>query len=181
MNRIFAGVGLWGVVCLTACLGACSPTFNWREIRLEPAALLVMLPCKPDQGTRQVTLAAQNLSLHMIGCVVDGATFAVSYADLADASQAAPVLAQWKTAMLGTMRATQIREVPIAIKGVDAAPAVEPVSRQVQAQGTQADGQAVVAHGVWFAKNRQVFHAVVYGDRVSPDVLEAFFSGLQLQ
>ena len=99
-------------------LTACSPALNWREVRLEPSALVAMLPCKPDQGTRSVTLAGQNLSMHMMGCEADSATFAVSYADLPDATQAAAVQAQWQTAMLGNMRATQNLQSPLNSKGV---------------------------------------------------------------
>ena len=163
-------------------LGACSPAFNWREVRVEPTALVALLPCKPDQGTREVVLGGQALSLHMLGCDVDTSTFAVSYIDLPDASQVPAVLAQWKAAMLSTMRATQTRELPATVKGVATAANGSALPLLlVQAQGTRPDGRAVVAQGVWFARDRQLFHAVMYADRVNPDVADAFLSGLQLK
>ena len=54
---------------LTGCaLAACSPTFNWREVRAEPTALKAMLPCKPDKGARNVPMAGREVSLQVIGC-----------------------------------------------------------------------------------------------------------------
>ncbi len=158
-------------------LTACSPALNWREVRLEPSALVAMLPCKPDQRTRSVTLAGQNLSMHMMGCEADSATFAVSYADLPDATQAAAVQAQWQTAMLGNMRATQNLQSPLNIKGVVGATGAV----QLQAQGTQPDGRAVVAQGVWFIRGAQVFHAVMYAAKLNPEAADAFFTGFRLQ
>jgi hypothetical protein len=181
MNRFVVRVSSLAVayVCLTAglALTACSPTLNWREVRLEPGALVVMLPCKPDQGTRLVSLGGQNLSMHMLGCDVDSTTFAVSYVDLPDATQAAAVQTQWKAAMLGNMRATQNRESPFNIKGVvGVSDAV-----RLQAQGMQPDGRAVMAQGVWFVRGAQVFHAVMYASKLNPEAADAFFTGFRLQ
>ena len=136
-----------------------------------------MLPCKPDQGTRTVSLAGQNLSMHMMGCEADSTTFAVSYVDLPNATQAATVLAQWQTAMLGNMRATQNLQSPLNIKGVVGATGAV----QLQAQGTQPDGRAVVAQGVWFIRGAQVFHAVMYAAKLNPEAADAFFTGFRLQ
>jgi hypothetical protein len=164
-------------------LTACSPALNWREVRLEPSALVALLPCKPDQGTRTVSLGGQPLSMHMMGCEADSATFAVSYVDVPNATQAGAVQTQWKIAMLGNMRATQNRESPFNIKGVADASGAELVQAQVQvqAQGLQPDGRAVAAQGVWFTRGTQVFHAVVYASQINSDAADAFFTGLRFQ
>jgi len=167
----------WLVAGCLALTAACSPALNWREVRLEPSALVAMLPCKPDQGTRAVSLAEQNLSMHMLGCEADSATFAVSYVDVPDATQAAAVQAQWKAAMLRNMRATQNRESPLSTTNVAGATG----AAQLQAQGTQPDGRAVTAQGVWFARGTQVFHAVMYASKINADAADAFFTGLRFQ
>lgn len=124
-----------------------------------------------------MSLAGQNLSMHMMGCEADSTTFAVSYVDLPNATQAATVLAQWQTAMLGNMRATQNRHGPLNIKGVVGVMGAV----QLQAQGTQPDGRAVVAQGVWFIRGAQVFHAVMYAAKLNPEAADAFFTGFRLQ
>src|SRR3989338_9422391 len=69
-------------------LVGCSPALNWRSVPLPEAGITITLPCKPDQATRTVELAGGPVELSMAGCDVDGATFAVSHAALADPAQA---------------------------------------------------------------------------------------------
>ena len=58
---------------LLANLAACSPTYNWRDVRVTPASLQGMLPCKPDRGQRQVSLAGRQVDMHVLGCDAGGA------------------------------------------------------------------------------------------------------------
>lgn len=158
-------------------LAACSPTFNWREVRAEPTALKAMLPCKPDKGARNVPMAGREVSLQVIGCDTGDATFAVMFADLGDASRAGEVLAQWKVASLSNMRATSSRETPFRPPGGLALPQ----SLQVAASGVRADGSKVESQAAYFAHGSQVFQAVIYTGQLKPEVAEPFFSGLKFQ
>ena len=182
-------------------LAACNPAMNWRETRIKDTALVAMLPCQPDAGERVVPLGGRNVSLHMTGCDAGGATFAVAHATLDQASPASAVLAQWRTATLANMGAVSSRDVPLggtfsstssgtssstssgtsSGSGVGAPSAGLTALMLVTAQGRRKDGSAVAMQGAWFAKDAQVFHAVVYAERISPDVTEAFFSGLKFQ
>lgn len=166
-------------IALLATLGllGCSPTFNWREIRPPATPLVALLPCKPDQAARVVPLGGKDVEMHMLGCDAGGATFAVAHADIKDAGQAGAALVQWKTAMLGNMHATSSVDVPFVPPGASALPQ----SERVVAQGSRPDGSKVAAQGAWFARGSQVFHAVVYADKVNPEVAETFFSGLRFQ
>jgi len=155
-------------------LAACEPTFNWREVRANSTDLIAMLPCKPDRATRPVSLAGQSLELTMAGCEAGGATFAVSHATLADPSRANEVLAQWRQVTLANLQAAAPRDAAFSVKGALDLPA----SVQTVAVGRRADGLPVLAHAAWFARGAQVFHAVVYADKLSPEVAETFFSGL---
>ncbi len=190
-------------------LGACSPTLNWREARIKDTGLVAMLPCKPDEGARVVPLGGRDVSLHMTGCDAGGATFAVGHATIASASAAPSVLAQWRTVTLANMGAVASREVPLGgtpnptSSGTpNPTPSGTPNATSsgtpnatsggtgsagstaltlVTAQGRRKDGSTVSMQGAWFAKDAQVFHAVVYAERISPEVTEAFFSGLKFQ
>ena len=163
---------------LTGCaLAACSPTFNWREVRAEPTALKAMLPCKPDKGARNVPMAGREVSLQVIGCDTGDATFAVMFADLGDAGRAGEVLAQWKEASLSNMHATRSRETPFRPDGALALPQ----SLQVVASGQRADGSKVESQAAYFAHGRHVFQAVIYSGQLKPEVAEPFFSGLKFQ
>ncbi|MCJ0764595.1 hypothetical protein [Variovorax terrae] len=158
-------------------LAACHPTFNWREVRADPAGLTVLLPCKPDEGARRVPFGDREVELRMLGCDAGGATFAVAYTDAGDAGQVVGALALWKAATLANMRAAGApSEAAAEIKGADGWPA--PV--RVSAAGRRADGSAVTAQIVWFARGTRIFQAVMYADKPEPEAAETFFSGISL-
>lgn len=159
-------------------LSACSPALNWRASHAGPdGALNFLLPCKPDHASRPLPLAGETVELHMQGCEADGILFAVSWAELGDASRSAPVLAQWQAAMLATMRAEVPQTQLFALKGAD----VMPAAMRVRASGRRANGSVVQAQGVWFARGTRVFHAVMYADKLDENAAETFFSGFEFQ
>ena len=169
-----------------AALGACSPAFNWREVRPDNTALTAMLPCKPDKGSKTVPLGGQPTQLSMVGCETSGAMFAIASADMGDAQKAADVLAQWAQATLVNMKAPPLAlagaaggttTAPLKVTGATLSPA--PVL--ITARGVRADNSAVASQAAYFAQGSQVFQAVIYADNIAPEVAEAFFSGLKLQ
>ncbi|WP_298932720.1 hypothetical protein [uncultured Ramlibacter sp.] len=173
MSRSTAAAAL-----LAACAAtACSPTFNWREVRAESGTLRASLPCKPDKATRQVPMAGRQVDLHVLGCEAGGATFAVLYADIGEAGRAGEALAQWKQATLANMRATGVREQPFLPPGGFALR--EAV--QVVASGQRADGSKVESHAAYAARGSQVVQAVIYSDALKPEMAAGFLAGLRLE
>jgi hypothetical protein len=164
------------VVVLAGVQVACTPTFNWREVRAEPAGLVALLPCKPDKAARNVPMAGREVSLQVLGCDAGGATFALMQADTGNAARADEVLAQWRTATLANMRATASRQEPFVPPGATAVPQ----SVHVIASGQRADGSAVESHAAYFARGGQVFQAVIYADKLKPEAAEPFFSSIKL-
>ena len=175
---------LLAAVVASVGLAACNPALNWREVRADTTELVALLPCKPDRGARAVSLGGQAVQLQMAGCEAGGATFAVSHATLADGAQAQAALAQWREVTLKNLRAAPAvpaaaRDVPFAPKGAMALPG----SVRVTAQGQRPEGGAVSAQAVWFARATptgvQIFHAVIYAERMAPEAAETFFAGLK--
>ena len=119
------------VLLLALAAGACSPTFNWREVRVESTTLKAMLPCKPDKGMRRVTMGAAQVELSGIGCDTGGATFAVLHAELGDPARADEVLAQWNRATLANLHGTTTGTRPFTVPGAtpkDGTPRTPPTS-----------------------------------------------------
>jgi hypothetical protein len=173
MPRLLAALSLLSA----ATLAACSPTFNWREVRAEPTPLKAMLPCKPDKGARTVPMAGREVSLEVLGCDTGGATFAVLFADIGDASRLGEVLAQWNTATLLNLRSEAAQQrafLPPGALGLHQ-------SLQVVARGKRADGSKVESHAAYFARGSHVFQAVIYSSELKPEVADTFFSGLRLE
>ena len=158
-------------------LMACSPAFNWREVRPDNTALSLLLPCKPDKATRSVPLGGQTTELAMLGCDAGDATFALAVATVKDGSQVAAALAGWQAATLANMKATGAGQAaPLKVPGAS----VQPPALLVRATGQRANGSAVQSQAAYFAHGAQVFQAVIYADRVSPEIAETFFSSLKL-
>ena len=161
---------------LVVLLLACSPALNWREVRLAGGELKALLPCKPDQAERRQSIAGRELELRMLGCEAGGALYALSVVELGDAAHALAVQVQWQASLLGTLQASTSASSPWALRG--AGLSLEPV--QLSAQGLRPDGRPLAARAVWFARGTRLYHAVVYADRISTEMSEPFFSGLEL-
>jgi hypothetical protein len=68
-------------------LFACTPAFNWRDVSFEQAPVTALLPCKPDRGSRQVSLGGQAVQMHMAGCESGGAMFTLSLVEVPESMQ----------------------------------------------------------------------------------------------
>jgi hypothetical protein len=160
-------------------LGACSPAFNWREVRPDNTPLSLLLPCKPDKAEKVVPLGGQNTTLFMLGCEAGGATFAVAVADVGDADKAAPILAQWQRLTLVNMQAAPdtVEVNPLKLRGA----AAKPSPLVVQARGKRAAGTDVSGQAAYFARGSQVFQVVIYAQEITPEVAETYFSSLKFE
>ncbi|HEY3047020.1 MAG TPA: hypothetical protein VGJ72_06105, partial [Polaromonas sp.] len=138
LTLIFLAAGLSALLALAAC----SPAFNWREVRPENTRLRLLLPCKPDKAQKVVPFGGKPTTLSMLGCEAGGVTFAVAVVDLGnpgEVSNAASILAQWQSVTLANMKAGAAQVSSLQLPG--AGMAQPPVL--VKAQGQRADGTAV--------------------------------------
>ena len=169
---------LFTVIANACLLAACSPVYNWRAVSLPQAELKLLMPCKPDQGRRMTPLAGLSVEMQMAGCEAGTALFVVTHVKLDEASLTVPALAEWKTAMLSNMQAQDVTLLPVLTpRAASATP--QPV--RLIAKGKRRDGSAVVAQGIWFARDAHLYHAVVYADKLNQDLVDSFFSGMELQ
>jgi hypothetical protein len=164
------------LAALLLSVSACSPTFNWRELRVDGTPLRALMPCKPERATRAVPLLAapaEPVALHMHSCEAGGLRFAVAWADVGQPAQVTPALAAWRQAGLQAIRAVEAAAAdnPMRLPGAD-------VVQPLQAQGTDPQGQAVQTRAVYFAQGGQVYQAAVYGPRLPDEAVDAFFAGL---
>jgi hypothetical protein len=161
------------VLCCAGLLVACQPTLNWREIRIDTPSLLLMLPCKPDRGSRTVDLAGRQVTMSMVGCESGGNTFALAWTAVPAGMPGSEWMGHWKQATLANMRAvTPAKEVSWT------APTL-PQGLLVQAAGLRPDGAAVQSQAGYLVHGGHVFQAVVYGTRLDADATEPFFGGLK--
>jgi hypothetical protein len=172
---------LFGFLCASLMgLAACSPTFNWREAHwAQDTALKVMLPCKPDQGSRPMRVADQALTLYMMGCEAGGALFAVAVVDVRDTPHAIEVQRQWQQALLDNMHAVITSDSPKQKTFVFPGASEQPQPVRIQVQGKRQDGRELNAQALWFARGGRLYHAALYADTLDVDVVQTFFEGLR--
>jgi hypothetical protein len=164
-------------LCLLT-LAGCYPAFNWRELRPEGTPLQALLPCKPETAERTVPLGGASTVLHMHSCKAGELTFALAWANAADAAAVPAMLSDWQRASLAAIRVDPARPTDPAQPWVTTVAGASLV-QGVTAQGTDPQGRPVQARAVYFVRGAQVFQAAIYG-AASDEVSTTFFEGLKL-
>lgn len=167
------------LVLVLGALTACSPTFNWRELRPDDAGgLQALMPCKPESAERMVPLGTKAaVPLRLRHCDVGGLQFTLAWVDVGEAAQAPEALGLWRRASLASLKVTG---------GAAEAEAPGPPvpgaehQRNWQGAGTAPDGRAVQARLVQFTRGSRLYQVAVYGTALPPEVLDTFLGGVRL-
>ena len=171
MNRSFwAGLGTAGL------LAACAPALDWRELRPEGSGLAVLMPCKPDQQARRVSLASTQVRLVLHACSAAGTTWGVAFTDIGDPARVGAALDELRVSAAKNLGAAEATELPLQVAGATPNPA----SQRVQFQGHMPDGRSVTEQTAVFAKGTRVFQAVAVGPTLEPEAVATFFGSLRL-
>ncbi|MGI4779865.1 MAG: hypothetical protein ACRYGA_17405 [Janthinobacterium lividum] len=163
---------------MTIAMGACTPTFNWRDVRIADEGLVALLPCKADHAKRSVPLGAESVEVEMSGCEAGGATFAVAHANAADVAQADAWLLAWRRASRTQIGDAEFIEAAATVLRASASPAPWKLESR---SASSAAGQARI---LWFsqrtARGVSLYQATVLGRPSSPEAAVTFFEGLRL-
>ena len=194
---------------LAVLLAACSPSLNWRQVRLpsenkadatQPAPVLqALLPCKPDKATRRQSMAGYDVQMTMLGCEAghgdEHGLFIVAVADVASRAAVPAVMAQWQVHLLAATHAQGGTRKAFAVKGADAQPEgtqllargrrsqTGNVSDDVQEKPGEGSSAApeMMVQAVWFARGNRLYHAAVYAEHLKQEMTEPFFSNLAFE
>lgn len=169
------------LILTTACLllvAACSPKYDWREVHASHAPYVAAFPAKPQNQTRDTKLAGKSVAMTMTSTQVDGVTFAVASAAMADAGEAQAALPLWKAALLANLKGTvKLETSPRVSQGQ--ALQVEVVA----SQGAAGKEQPMVVHARFIAYKQHIYQLVVMGPppRVTREVLDTFFTSFKAE
>ena len=160
------------VIALLALLTACSPKFDWREVRGTEAPFVILLPAKPVTVSRDMVLAGVEIKMQMTAADVDGVSFAVGSAQVDDASKIAGVLDAMQQGMLNNIHA-------VAEKENSAASTLS--AKDVVAYGKLANGQSVKFVGRFMARGAWVYQIVIIGKEkmLTPEVVDTFMTSFK--
>ena len=160
-----------------ALLLACTPKFDWREVRGTGAPYSVMLPAKPASQARPINLGGTQVVMTMTAAEAGDVTFAVGTAELPDAAAARSALSAMKTALVRNIGGTIRHE-----KSASAGSAYATI--EIDASGPPNDatgGQPRVLLARFVAKDRRVYQLVVTGREkaVSQEAVDTFFTSFK--
>ncbi|SFB32153.1 hypothetical protein SAMN04515620_14213 [Collimonas sp. OK607] len=165
-------------VCALLALAACSPKFNWREVRSKDAPYSVLLPAKPSTFARPIDLDGVPVTMTMTAAKVDDTVFAVGSATLPDAAKAQAALIAMKTALVkninGTVKAEKTTAAAGNTQGLSA-------SIDVEAVGATPGGKPEVLFGHFVSKDKEIYQVIVMGPEkgVSRENAETFISSFK--
>jgi hypothetical protein len=159
--------------CAGLLLCACSPKYDWREIRGEGAPYSIMLPAKPASYSRPVNIGGNKVTMTMTATEVDGITFAVGTAELPDAATAASAVTAMKEALVKNIHGTVQREAR-ASSGANA-------DISIDASGKDPSGQARVLHARFLARDKRVYQVIVTGKEgaVPQEAVDTFLASFK--
>ncbi|MBP7661790.1 MAG: hypothetical protein KA778_17415 [Burkholderiaceae bacterium] len=172
---------LIGVLLLLS--AACSPDYNWREVRPADLGLSVMLPGKPVSLTQRVRLDDAELVMTMAGAKADDIPFTVACAVLPDelAGTRERVLAAMRAGMVRNIAGTETNAREVRVRLIDAAGAArgETAALRLVAEG-KVQGRPVQMHALFVAQGRRACQAVAVGERLPADEASVFLESMRL-
>jgi hypothetical protein len=156
---------------------ACTPKFDWREVRGAGAPYSVMLPAKPASQARPINLDGVQVSMTMTAAEAGDVTFAVGTAELPDPAAAQRALAAMKTALVKNIRGTMRHEKTLSLETASAA--IEIDAAGLPSAATDDQPRVLVAR--FIAKDRRVYQLVVTGREraVSQEAIDTFFTSFK--
>ncbi len=168
------------LLCLTA---ACSPDYNWREVRPADLGLVVMLPGKPAVLTQRVRLDDLELVMTMAGARVGELPFTVACAVLPDdlATTRQRIVAAMRAGMVRNIAGTESSSRDVKVKLIDAAGAVrgEVDGLRLIAAG-KVQGRPVQMQALFVAQGRRACQAVAVGEHLPDEEARVFIESLRL-
>jgi hypothetical protein len=180
MQRILTRIRTGALFLLSAAglLSACSPPLNWREVQLE-TGMRGLLPCKPDQTQQAQTLAGRTIQIQMQGCEAGDALWALASADLGTGANAIyPEIQQaWQVGLQKALQSdTAASAQPYKVVADPGEPGVA-----VSLAGRSPEGKPLQVRALWFLRGQRIHLAVVYAQRITPDMLETFWDSVRSQ
>lgn len=164
-------------------LSACSPAWDWREIRSDDAGFRVLLPSKPVSMARDIDLDGLKVTMTMTGARVGETTFTVGSVVLPDASAATreKATAAMRAGMVRNLRGRETAAVPVEVPVVDAAGrpvASEPASR-IEVDGTASD-RPVHMSAIFVSHGDHAWQAVMMGPSLDAENAKLFHDSLRI-
>lgn len=159
---------------LLAALAACSPTLDWREVRVDEAALRAQFPCRPERRVREVPIQGIPTRMEMVTCTADGITFATSHFAVTDPTTVSSAMDAVKAASVANIGGLVPKTSPYRLAGMTP----NASSARLDVTGRRPDGEPVELHAVFLSRGLRIYQMSVLGKAPPPQAIDTFFAGL---
>jgi hypothetical protein len=174
---------LAGAAMCCILLSACSPEYDWREVKPEGSGLMAMMPARPASMTQPVNLNGISADMTLHGARVRDVAFTVGSARLPDAlpERREHAVAAMRTAMVRNIGGTEQSSRPVSITVVNAAGVAQGTIAgvEVQANGKMRDTEVVLL-ARFAADGDRAWQAVVLGPRPDREQAALFLESLRV-
>jgi hypothetical protein len=157
------------------CFTACTPSFNWREVAINPPGMSVLMPEKPAEMSRKLQLGEYSINMHMTGARVDERMFTVTVGQIDPATGlvAAQALERMEQAMLRNIQGK-------VLKRESGALAPDVAVTRLKAQG-ETQGRPMLMWAWFFERKGHVVQAVALGQAADEEQAMTFLESLTLK
>jgi len=166
-----------------AALVACTPRYDWREIRAGEDRFVAMMPAKPARMTRAIDLDGMKVSMTMHGARVDDVAFTVGAVELPDASVAVreQAIAAMRMAMVRNIGGREREAKAVTVPVVDAGGAARGTAPgwRIEATGRAGDREVALL-AVFASRNGRAWQAVVVGPSPDREQAAMFLDGFRV-
>ncbi|MFM8900408.1 MAG: hypothetical protein ACKOF9_10750 [Burkholderiales bacterium] len=170
------GVLFSGLASTLLALVACSPTLDWRLTPISGTSLTAFFPCKPDQFSRQISLAGNSERVVLVSCKAAQHTFAVTAVDMQRDERRLQGVTALKSAAQQNFGGFSQTLPPRLIPGAAQTGRADVVTAKLSAT----PARSLQAQMVFFSHGRWVFQATVMAETLEPDAVVFFFDNLKL-
>ncbi len=158
-------------------VSACSPHWNWREIRSDDGPVSILLPAKPTSHAGEIDLNGNKVTMFMTATEVNGVNFALGIIAIDDTAMHADALMTMQTAMVRNINGEIRTQKTVKLEGGITA-------HEIMASGRIGNANMPVLMAARFAsKGKWVVQAVAVGPEknLPQEAIETFLGSLILR
>ncbi len=153
---------------------ACSPSWDWRDVRPEGTGLVAQLPCRPSTHVRKLPLAGQARDVHLLSCQVGDSTWGLAWVEGVEPARLGDALLELRGSALANIG---VADAPWLAQNIPGA-TPNPQAGRARATGRRPDGSMVNQELLVFTRGTTVFQATLLAPKPDAAAAESFFSAL---
>jgi hypothetical protein len=148
-------------------ISACSPKYNWRQVKSSDPLFTAYFPEKPVEHSKQIILGDVKIIMRMTAAEVNGVNFAIAYV---------------KTNEQNSQKIIQLMRSGM-IKNINGTISESKIKNTLFIVGNLKSGKRTQLYARFTTKNNWAIQAIVIGEekKIKTENLEMFFDSIKLQ